>query len=72
MSSESLIPDRDEVPRVDCFRILDLSRELRDKIYRDLLTPDNGLHEHKSFDMTPSLLRANKQIHDEAANVLYH
>ena len=51
---------------------LDLSRELRDQIYRELLFQPIGYgaaRQRHKFET--SILRANKQIHKEASRVLY-
>lgn len=52
-----------------------LPRELRDKVYRELLIPNFAhifrRHRQRKFEMYPQILRVNKQIHKEAAHVLY-
>ena len=51
---------------------LDLSRELRDQIYRDLLSRPIGYGaERRRQRFETTILRANKQIHREASKVLY-
>ncbi len=52
--------------------ILDLSRELRDKIYRELLIrPTDHAAATRRHKFETSVLRVNKQIHREASKVLY-
>ena len=63
------------------FRMLDLPRELRDRIYRELLLPDKTRiyltarlekREGKSaYLLQPAILRTSKQVHTEASRVLY-
>lgn len=53
-------------------RILDLPRELRDQIYRELLLADKARNnETDKYALEPAILRANKQIHEECSQVLY-
>ena len=52
--------------------ILDLSRELRDQIYRELLLrPIEYGAARRRHKFETSILRVNKQIHREASKVLY-
>ena len=62
-------------------RFLDLPRELRDHIYRELLLPDKNLIEgsengsvtnpSSAYRLQPLILIASKDVHAEAAKVLY-
>ena len=52
------------------FRILDLPREIRDQIYRELLTP-RIKRAHKSYELETAILRVNRQMHRESSKVLY-
>lgn len=60
--------------------LLALPLELRTKVYEQLLTPDpDRIHtlyhdrhgREASFGIDPTILRVNKQIHSEAASILY-
>ncbi len=53
---------------------INLPRELRDKIYRELLVPEkirDPTEDVPRYALEPVILRTNKQTHVEAANVLY-
>ncbi|KAF6233138.1 hypothetical protein HO173_008682 [Letharia columbiana] len=63
------------------FRAMNLPQELRDRIYRELLLPDKcrisrattawkGRAE-SPYSLQPMILRASKQVHEEASRVLY-
>ena len=59
--------------KADClmpgtFDFLKLPRELRDRVYQFALL---GQHGHEQSPATTSLLRLNRQCHDEASKVLY-
>ena len=59
-----------EAPKTVGF--LDLSRELRDQIYRELLYQPIGYGAaRRRHKFETSILRVNKQIHKEASRVLY-
>ena len=47
------------------FRFMDLSPELRTRVYRELLTFDN------SWTCHPEILAVSKQLNEEATNILY-
>lgn len=49
------------------FRFLDLSSEIRNIIYKEVLTHDKAINRTAH----PAFLRTNKQIHSEAAGLLY-
>lgn len=54
------------------FRILDLPRELRDRVYRELLITEKArVKGQQGYSLTPSILRVNKQVHVETSRVLY-
>lgn len=53
------------------FRILSLPLELRRRIYRELLLPDDGIPGSTSYNLQPALLRVNKQFYSEGCDVLY-
>lgn len=57
------------------FSILNLPRELRDEIYRELLLADkirstNIITGKATFE--PVILRVNKQLHEEGSRILYY
>lgn len=57
---------------VRCFRLLDLPLELRDRIYRELLSTEKArIKGRQGFSLTPAILRANKQLHAETSTILY-
>ena len=58
-------------PKKNSPGFLDLPRELRDMIYRPLLSPRLGNQTRKSYSLTHGLLRVNKQMHAEAYEILY-
>ena len=63
------------------FRIMDLPRELRDQIYRELLLPDKTRIDYRTratanetgspYSLQPAILGACKQVHEEAWKILY-
>ena len=53
------------------FSTLDLPRELRDKIYRELLTPEIGNQRRSSYKITPAVISVNRQTNEEASTILY-
>ena len=58
-------------PESKHFRLLDLPRELRVMIFRELLTPEISTLVRTSFDLTPAILRVNKQFQAEVSSILY-
>ena len=53
------------------FSILDLPHEIRDQIYRELLTPPRIKMAHRFYELETAILRANRQMHRESSKVLY-
>jgi tetratricopeptide (TPR) repeat protein len=56
------------------FATINLPRELRDRIYRELLVPERTRkrRDHSSeYNVEPNILRVSKQTHAEAASILY-
>lgn len=72
MSSNHSVLGGDKTWELKDFRLLDLPRELRDMIYREVLTPDISHITRGVYRLTSAILRANKQIHREASNILYN
>lgn len=63
------------------FPIMNLAPELRERIYRELLLPDKArvncatpaskMEIGSTSSLQPAILRASKQVHEEASRVLY-
>lgn len=53
------------------FRILNLPRELRDQIYRELLLADKVCAATFKYALEPAILRVNRQVHKECIPILY-
>ncbi len=51
----------------ELFRLLDLPRELRDRVYREVLPLDKA----KDDQQSTALLRVNKQVYLEASAIIY-
>ena len=64
------MPISKPVPAAECsepFRLLDLPRELRDRIYREVLP----LEKAEDRKQSTALLRVNKQVYLEASAIIY-
>ena len=68
---ESSVLEKEMASRTETFRFFDLPRELRDMVYKSVFTPMLGNRTRKSYDLTPGILRVNKQMHEEAFDILY-
>lgn len=67
-------PDEPTVTYPGRCTTINLPRELRDRVYRELLVPEkvrNPRDHIPTYDLEPAILRVNKQIHAEAAEILY-
>lgn len=76
-SAHPILIDGEESQFTSAFRFMDLPQELREKVYEGLLCPHTDRTQHRRYDrirnygLQPSILRTCKQIHEEAARVLY-
>ncbi|EMF12745.1 uncharacterized protein SEPMUDRAFT_29315, partial [Sphaerulina musiva SO2202] len=57
--------------RMTTFKFLGLPREMRNQIYSELLTLRHHSGGRRGMSCYPVILRANKQILEEATKVLY-